>query len=77
MELISPEKARQYVEELGRLKELRQICEQKRRELAAADTPQAQARIALEIRRIDAELNAPHLIADYTSKCPFGKQYGV
>jgi len=56
VELISVEKARRYVEELRRHKELRRIREQKKQELAAAGSPQEQARIALEIRQIDAEL---------------------
>lgn len=61
VELIQAEKARAYVEELRRLKELRRIREQRRQELAGADTPQAQARIAMEIKKIDAQLNAAHL----------------
>ena len=56
VELISVEKARRYIEELRRHKELRRIREQKKQELAAAGSPQEQARIALEIRQIDAEL---------------------
>ena len=66
VELITPEKAHQYVEELRRLGQLRRAREEKRRELATAGAPsnadeaRAQAQIALEISKIDAELNAPH-----------------
>ena len=66
VELIAPDKAQQYVEELRRLGQLRRVREQKRRQLATAGSPcsaeeaRAQAQIALEISRIDAELNAPH-----------------
>lgn len=63
VDLITPEKGHQYVEELGRFKQLRQLREQKRRELAAAGAPstpeqaRALAQIAFEIRQIDAQLN--------------------
>jgi len=68
VDLISREKAHQYVEELSRLKQLRRVREEKRRQLDAAGPPRtpeearALAQIALEIRQIDAELNAPHLL---------------
>ena len=66
VELIAPDKAQQYVEELRRLGQLRRVRERKRRQLATAGSPRSaeeargQAQIALEINQIDAELNAPH-----------------
>jgi len=69
VELIPAERARQYLAELCRVKLLRRRREQKRQQMEAAGTPttpeQARvlAEIALEIKQIDAELNAVHLLS--------------
>jgi DNA primase len=66
VELIPPERAHQYLAELNRLAELRQLREAKRRELATMaeagpEQARAKAAIFMEIKKIEAELNASHL----------------